>query len=376
MDKNKKKVLYTANVPTHILAFHVPYLRWFKEEGFEVHVAVNGWQEIPFADEVFDVPFGRKVSSMGNVKAYRQLKDLCEQHQYDIVHCHTPIAAAITRLASNKSRKKGTRVLYTSHGFNFFKDASLKRWFTFLPAEWLLSFMTDGIITINREDYQYLQKFNFQSNGKYKIDGIGLDPERLKVKSKQSKKDLRDEFAFTDDQILVLYIAEFIERKNHRFIIKNILDLVSENPDLRFMFAGRGQLMEEMKDFADSQGVQDYVNFLGFRKDIGKFIEMSDIGISSSRYEGLGLGVAEMMYNGLPVVISNDRGHRELVKHGDNGFIFEQGDSEQFKRYLLDLSFGKKLRDEVGKKGELRMQDFIIDKSLAKMETIYREYIG
>ena len=359
---------------THILSFHLPYLKWFKDRGFEVHVAFYGDEPIPYADKIWNIPFGRTPFSISNIKAVRKLRALFREHHFDVVHCHTPIAGFVTRLVSARYRKRGTRVLYTAHGFHFFKGAPLKNWFVFLPVEWGLGLMTDGVITINREDFEYLHKYHFTS-GKYKIDGIGLDPERLQVNGSSDRAVLRSEEGFSEENFLVLYIAEFIDRKNHRFIIKNIPELIQKNPRLIFLFAGRGELQDEMEELVQVLKVEDHVKFLGFREDVGRFIKMADIGVSSSKHEGLGLGVAEMMYNELPVVVSNDRGHRELVTHAKNGFIFEQNDSDNFKKYVTELYNDGELRKKMGSAARKSMDNFLVDKSLQQMETVYNQYI-
>lgn len=369
-----KKVLYTANLASHLLVFHLPYLKWFKERDFEVHVAFYGDEEIPYADKVWNIPFGRTPFSNSNITALRRLRSLFREYHFDVVHCHTPIAGVVTRLAAAQYRKRGTRVLYTAHGFHFFKDAPLKNWLTYLPAEWGLSLVTDGIITINQEDFKYLHKYHF-ANGKHIINGIGLDPERLQMNGTDNRAKLRSENGFSQDDLLVLYIAEFIDRKNHRFIINNIPDLIQENPKLIFLFAGRGILQEAMEELVRTLKIDDYVKFLGFRTDIGKFLKMADIGISSSKHEGLGLGVAEMMFNELPVVVANDRGHRELVEQAKNGFIFEQNNSKQFRYYISKLCNDKILRKKIGAAAKKSMDKFVIDTPLRQMESIYNQYL-
>ncbi len=370
-----KKVLYTANVPNHILAFHLPYLRWLKEKGFEVHVGFNGEEEVPHADKIWNIPFVRDPYAVSNIHAYKKLKKILIEQKFNIVHCHTPIASAITRLASFKCRRNGTVVLYTVHGFVFSKDAPAKKWLLYLPLEWALSFITDGTITINNEDYNYLKKYNFATEGKFKINGIGIDPKRLKVDVLATKDDLRVHLGFNRKDLLVLYIAEFTSRKNHRFIINNIPALIRNNPDLTFVFAGRGTLQDEMKELVRTLQIEKNVKFLGFREDIGKFIKIADMGVSSSKSEGLGLGLAEMMFNNLPVVVANNRGHRALVDHTKSGFIFEQNNAERFRYYISKLCNDKPLRDKMGNTAKRSMNKFIIDKPLQQMKKIYNQYL-
>ena len=369
-----RKILYTASTEIHLTSFHLPYLRWFNEHGFEVHVAYNGINSIPFADKVWNISFGRSPLDLNNWRAYKKLKKIINEHKYELVHCHTPMASIVTRLSTIKSRNKGTKVLYTAHGFHFFKGGPIKNWLLFYPIEKFMSKFTDAIITINKEDFDLLYKKKFASTGKFKIFGIGLDPERLQIE-KYDKKQLKKELLFSDDDFILLYIAEFIERKNHKFIIESIPPLINKYKNIKVLFAGGGILKDKMEKLAENRNIKNNVDFLGFRKDIGKYISITDIGISSSKQEGLGLGIAEIMYNGIPVVVSQDRGHRELVVNSKNGFVFEQENNASFLEYVEKLYLNEELRNEMGSSAKKSIEKFLIDNSLKQMTTIYKKYI-
>lgn len=123
MDK-VKKVLFTATVDSHILHFHIPYLKMFKDMGYETHVATNGDEAIPYCDKKHKISFERSPFKLNNLKAIKQLKKVVEEEKFDIIHCHTPMGSVVTRLASKHARKAyGTRVIYTAHGFHFYKGA-------------------------------------------------------------------------------------------------------------------------------------------------------------------------------------------------------------------------------------------------------------
>ena len=156
----KKKVLFVATVvKTHMMQFHLPYLKMFQDMGWETAVASrNDYEDpadcvIPFCDTYYDIPFERMPWKPKNLTAYRMLKKIIDEGEYDIIHCHTPVGAMIARLAALSARKKGTKVIYTAHGFHFFKGAPLLNWLVFFPAEWLLAPVTDVLITINLEDH-------------------------------------------------------------------------------------------------------------------------------------------------------------------------------------------------------------------------------
>ena len=156
MSKESKRVLIIATVvKTHIMQFHIPTLKLFKDMGWETAVAARNDYEnpedcqIPYCDRFYDIPFERSPFMPQNVECYKKLKDVIDQGDYQIIHCHTPVGGVLGRLAARKARKKGTRVLYTAHGFHFYQGAPLKNWLMYYPVEKLCSFFADDIITVS-----------------------------------------------------------------------------------------------------------------------------------------------------------------------------------------------------------------------------------
>ena len=261
-----KSVLYVATVvKTHIMHFHIPYLKMFKELGWCTAVAArNDYEEasecnIPYCDEYYDVMFERSPLKWGNVKAYRKLKQIIDAGGYDIVHCHTPVAAILTRLAARTARKKGVKVYYTAHGFHFFKGAPLLNWLMYFPVEWLCSFMTDTLITINQEDYKTARKF-MHARRICRIDGIGFDMSRYTTPA-TDKAQKREELHFDSDETILITVGELIPRKNHSVLIRALGMLKQTDPGnrLKLLIVGSGEesMKKALADEALCCGVED-----------------------------------------------------------------------------------------------------------------------
>lgn len=373
-----KKVLFVANIHKHFLAFHVPYIQWFKDNGYEVHVAAGGERNIivPNADKTFYLSLERHPFKLANIKAYRELKRIMQEEDYCLVHCHTAMGAVVGRFAAKSLRAQGRlKVLYTAHGFHFFKGSPKKYWLMYYPMERYLSRYTDAIITINQEDYDMVKTHAFKNKDTYKIPGVGINTSRLIVTDDAVRMHLREKYHYSQDAFIMIYIAEYIERKNHRFIVEALPEIVKEVPNVKVLFAGRGALMEQMKALAKSLNVSAYIEFLGFRKDIGQLIALSNIGVSSSRQEGLPMNIAEEMYSGLPIIASKDRGHIELVDNGENGFIYKQDDSLEFIKYAIRMAHDENLRKQFGISARNKMQRFTLENALKEMVTIYKRYL-
>jgi len=333
-----KKALFVATVvKTHIMTFHIPYLKMLKEMGFETAVAARNDYEnpedcvIPYCDNYYDIPFERSPLKTANLKAYKALKRIIDEGDYDIIHCHTPVGAMLTRLAALRARKRGTKVIYTAHGFHFYKGAPLINWLLYFPVEWFLARFTDALITINKEDYSRAQKL--AAKKVYYVPGVGIDTKKYAVSDEvrqENRMVIRNEFGIPEDATVLLSVGELIPRKNHRVVIEAISQI--DNDNLYYIICGRGPLMESLKELAHSLDISNRVILTGFRNDIADFFSASDVFIFPSLQEGLPVAVMEAMASGLPVVCSNIRGNTDLAN--DPRYLFNPANTNDLKNAL------------------------------------------
>lgn len=358
-----KKVLFTATVDSHILQFHLPFLRLFKENGYEVHVATNGNEEIPYCDKKIKISFERSPLRINNLKAIKQLRKVINDEKYDIIHTHTPMGSVVTRIAAKKARKKyGTRVIYTAHGFHFFDGAPLKNWLLFYPVEKYLSKYTDTLITINQEDYNLAKnKFKKCKDVQY-VPGVGIDEAKFAFEmAKEDKKELRRSLGLSEDNFVMIYPAEISKRKRQIWLINTISSLLKENNNIHLLLPGKDSLNGECQRLVKKLNLDNQIHFLGYRKDIPKLLNISNIALSSASQEGLPVNIMEAMYTGLPVVASNCRGNRDLIENGKNGYLVDLNDSINFVNCIMKA---KELKIE-------KNSSFLINYILPKYEEIY-----
>ena len=322
-----KRVLITATVQSHICQFHKPLMKMLKENGYEVHVAArdnlaekNGLQ-MEYADKVFNIPFDRSPFSFKNIKAYRDLSKVLKKYSYDIIHTNTPMGGMVTRLAANKYRKKGTKVFYTAHGFHFYNGAPKKNWLIYYPIEKSMSRLTNKLITINSEDYK-LAKEKFHCDVYY-VHGVGANSEKFYPMSDEERKAIRKEFGYSESTKIILNVGELLPNKNQKTAILVMKELIKDYPDSKLLIAGNGPELDNLKQLTADNNLTDHVDFLGYTTEINKYMNICDCLIACSYREGLGLNVIEAMLCGKPVIASDNRGHKELVKVGCNGFIVE-----------------------------------------------------
>lgn len=330
-----RKVLFTATVDSHILQFHIPYLKMFKEQGYEVHVATNGDENIPYCDVKHKVPFERSPFKFNNMKAIKQLKKIINAEKFNIIHTHTPMGSVVTRIAAKKARKKyNTKIIYTAHGFHFFKGAPFLNWIMFYPVEKYLSKYTDCLITINKEDYN-LAKKKFKAKNVEYVPGIGVDENKFNFEmSREERKELRKNLGINEEDFVIIYVAELSKRKNQQMLIKAISLLQpSVLEKVKVLLPGKDSMNGKYQELAKNLNVDKNIQFLGYRTDIPKLMKISDLAVSTSRQEGLPVNLMEAMFCNLPIIATDCRGNRDLIQKES---IVEIDDENTLREKLLN----------------------------------------
>ncbi|GBD80638.1 hypothetical protein TEHD10_1701 [Tetragenococcus halophilus subsp. halophilus] len=345
----KKKVLIIATVDQHIRHFHLPLINKLNNAGYEVDVASNGNENFENVNQKYKIPFARNPLKLQNIDAYRKLKDIIKNNNYDFIHVNTPTGSAIGRLAAKSQRKKGTRVIYTAHGFHFYKGASLKNWCIFFPIEFWLSKLTDELILINEEDFKRANKF-FKTPNKYLINGVGVDSTIYQKIDEKEKTLQRKKLGFEKKDTILTYVAEISKRKNQNLLIDIMKQVVSTNDRVKFLLLGDGEYFEFIRKKVNDYNLQDNIFLLGYKTNVVDYLQISDIYISTSLQEGLPVNVIEAQFCELPCIVSNCRGNIDLVFNEKNGYVVDMNEKsiEVFTNKILNLTKNPTLRKDMG----------------------------
>jgi glycosyltransferase EpsD len=372
------RVLITVHLGRHFRIFgHYDY-KVLLDLGHEVHIAANFNDEIDNFEDPrvvkHQIGFVRNPFSPGNIKAYRQLKELLSSIHFDLIHRQSPSGGAITRLAARKSRKNGAKVMYTAHGFHFYKGAPKKNWLIYYNIERLLGHITDCIITINDEDYNLAHKMFPGKDIRY-IHGVGIDLDKFRPQDAETKEKNREKYNYSKDDFILIYVGELSYRKHQDLLIYAINILKDKIQNVKLLLVGQDKLMEEYKTLVNKLGLQEYVEFLGYRKDVANLLMMADVAVSSSRQEGLPLNILEAMATGLPVVATDCRGNRDLVANEENGYIIPLNDYESFAEAIIKIYQSNDLRERFCNKSTELVKKYSLNNVRSEMEEIYSNYL-
>ncbi|MCZ8532010.1 glycosyltransferase family 4 protein [Psychrobacillus psychrodurans] len=371
------KIIFVASVFRHFTTFHIPYMKYLQSMGYEVYAAASndelGKNELlKIGFTCIDIPFSRSPFSKDNLEAYRNLKSLFKNESFNLVHVHTPVAALLTRIAFRFS--SSGKMIYTAHGFHFYKGAPLLNWLIYYPLERLAAHWTDHIITINEEDYKRALTMGFSENSVHYVHGVGVEPIENRS-SEENKRILKLKLGISGDAVIISYIAEINENKNHIFLLQNWKRIKEQIPNASLLLIGNGELRVEIEKYVQEHGLKD-IHILGFRNDVTELLGISDIVSLLSHREGLPKSIMEAMAARIPCIVSDTRGLRDLITGDESGFVIPHGNDKLLVDSFVTLLNNEKLRNKMGATAYRKVEPYRLENVLEEYVELYNDVLG
>lgn len=379
MLNDKPKALILASVASMIDQFNMQNIQLLLDHGYQVDVACNCKEGNTISDErvqslierladkgvpVIHVPIPRKITDVkGITNSITQVKKMCDENQYNILHCHSPIGSVVARVAARDARKRGTKVIYTAHGFHFYKGAPKQNWILFYPVEKICSKWTDVLITINKEDYTFAKKHMDAGRVEY-IPGVGVDTKKFQLEN-FDRVSKRQELGIKEDDFLIFSVGELNQNKNQEVVVRAIAKL--NNPRIHYFIAGKGDKADYLQELATQLNVN--LHLLGYRTDIVELLNTADLYAFPSYREGLSVALMEAMSAGLPCVASKIRGNTDLIEDGKGGYLVEPDDVNVFAMKIKTFVLNR--YTEMNSFNRERIKQFDISNVLDKLGQIY-----
>uniref|UniRef100_UPI004055F160 glycosyltransferase n=1 Tax=Acetatifactor sp. TaxID=1872090 RepID=UPI004055F160 len=375
-----KTVLMLATTAAMIEQFNKNNILILEEMGYEVHVAGNFLVGNPISDKRleefklwieehhgkwFHIPATRKPTDLkNNIAAYKNVLQLIREYHYDFIHCHTPIGSVIGRLAAHKTH---TRIIYTAHGFHFFKGAPLINWIFYYPVERFLSRWTDMLILINKEDYNRAKK-SFHAKRTECIPGVGVDVEKI-FQVKVDREEKRRSIGVPEDAFLIISVGEVNKNKNHAVIVRAIAQLKQDN--IHYVICGQGGEKDNLIQLSKELGIQERVHLLGFRNDVIELLKSSDLFAFPSKREGLGLAAIEAMAVGLPLITSGIHGIKDYSIDTVTGYKILDDSPVSYAEAIMKIAFEEKKGNKYARINRELSQKYDINTTGKIMKELY-----
>lgn len=374
-----KKMLYILNVANRVNSFSYTSMIAAQSSGFEYHIAGNwGYKsdderradEEKYGIHIHQIDFIRTPYHPGNIKAYKQLARIVEKERFDVIHCNTPIGGIVGRLLGKQF--KTPTVIYQAHGFHFYKGAPLINWMLYYPVEKWLAHYTDVLITINSEDFKLAKtKMKLRKGGKvYYVPGVGIDLSQYEL-PEDTREKKRKELGLKKTDVALISAGELNSNKNNKVIIEALGNL--QNRNLHYYLCGVGPCEEELKELAQSKGITEQVHFLGYRTDIKELFQGADVFVMPSFREGLSRSIMEAMASGLPCIVSDIRGNRDLIRTNENGVLCPANNIEELAFNIEMLTENHARREQMAHNNKVYVKEYSSKTVTDKLVEIYRE---
>lgn len=373
------RILFVTTIPGTLRAFLLPFAQHFRAKGWQVDAMAQGISNcakcLQNFDRVWEVEWSRNPLDPQNlIIAPQQIRKAIAQQDYDIVHVHTPVAAFVTRYALNNLRQQGRpKIIYTAHGFHFYRGGKLLKNLSFLALEKLAGRWTDYLVVINREDEEAAKRYGLVPTERVcYTPGIGVDIDYYSPDTVPEAEvvQVRQQLGLALDAPLFLSVAEFIPRKRHQDILKAFAQL--GRSDVQLAFAGTGPLMQQMQQLASGLNIQNQVHFLGLRQDVAILIRASVATLLASQQEGLPRSVMESLCLEIPVIGTEIRGIRDLLEE-DCGLLVKLGDVEGLAHAMARILDRPEEAKMMGKRGRERMKGYEVRQIIKLYDRLYAQ---
>ena len=346
-----KKILILATTGGFLNQFEMGNVRILEQLGYEIHYASNTYDQHYIFDQKKILDRGIQIHHVdiarspymfqNNWNAFWQLVEIVKKYHIQVIHCHTPVGGVLGRLVGRYCRREKLRVIYTAHGFHFFKGAPLINNSIYYVVEKFLARWTDRLVLINQEDYESALKFRMKKGGKvYRIPGVGLDMKAFTPLSKEEREEKRKALGLKKEDFFLVSVGELNENKNQEVVLKALLRLRKKNKNLeniRYGICGDGFFWDRIREDVRKWKLQGTVTMYGYCTHVREILGCADAMAFPSKREGLGMAALEALAVGIPVIASDNRGTREYMRSGENGIVCQWNDVEGFAGAIEQL---------------------------------------
>lgn len=295
-----------------------------------------------------------------------RLRSLVIDRDIDLIHAHSPVAAAAARVLVGHRR---VRHIYTEHNV-WERYRPVTRW-----ADALTFGRNDHVFAVSKDVRRSIES-SWLGRRCPAVETLvhGIDPDFASVWA--SSDEVRSEFGIEPDAPLVVTVANFKPFKGHEHLLRAAALVRKGNPEARFLLAGVGATEPQMKRLASDLGLDGSVVFSGFRDDAPRLMAAADLFVLPSEHEGLPIALLEAMALGRASLVTAVGGMPEVVRDGRDAFVVPPADPQALAEGIVTLLDDDELRRRIGEAARIRATDFDIRTAINRMEEVYEELLS
>ncbi len=327
-------------------------------------------QNIADLNLIFVNQLTRNIHLVNDLIAFIKIYQAIKKVKYDIVHTNSSKPGVLGRIAAKLA---GVPVIvHTIHGFPF-HDFMSPVWRNFLILiERFLSSISDKLITVSTLNLEKALRLRLAERCKFHNIYSGIDFAKFDIKIDPEQK--KRELGIPKTEKIVGMVGRLSEQKAPLDLVKAMPEVLRFNDSVRFVMVGDGELREKTITLAKKLRVDSKLMILGFREDVPELLQIFDVFVLSSLWEGLARTLIEAMYVGLAVVATNVEGIPELVKDETTGILVPPKDIAALSKGIIAFLSDEKKAQKLGATARQQITDlFRADRMVHTLETVYKQ---
>ena len=329
----------------------------------------------------------REIKPWRDFLTLMKLYQLIKRGNYDIVHTHSAKAGILGRLAAKLAGVKV--IVHTIHGLPFHEYQN--RWLNsfYILCEKLTGLFTNKLISVAEVMTEKALTVKIAPSKKFVTIYSGMELDKFLEPEVDKRKQVwagpgveaakkRRELGIAEDAPVVGKVARLFHLKGHKYLLEAAAQAVKVYPDVKFLLVGDGILRQSLEKQAEALGIRENVIFAGLvdKEEIPGLLSVMDIIVHTSLREGLARVLPQALASGKPVISFDIDGAREVVRHGETGYLVPARDSMKLADAIIELLRDKEKARRMGEAGKRLVEpNFRAEVMVAKIAQVYEEFL-
>lgn len=379
----RPRVAHVATIDLTLWYMLRPQLTALAEEGYEVSAISAPGERVADleADGVRHIPWRtatRGWNLAADARAFIEIVRILRRERFDIVHTHNPKPGVLGRIAGFLARTPV--VVNTQHGFYATPEDPRPRKAAVLAAEWLAARFSDAEMFQSEEDLRWAAKLGIVKAPKALLLGNGINLEQMNpdTVSDETIAKRRAELGIPDDAIVVGAVGRLVAEKGYRELFEAAARVRASHPNVVFLVVG-GMDPEKWDSISRDEldRAAEHVVFAGHRDDVRDLLAVMDVFVLASWREGLPRSAIEAAAMGLPLILTNIRGCREVVRDGIEGMLVPPRNTARLAEAIESIVADGLLRGRFGEAARARaLERFDERRVVETVKKTYRSLLG
>lgn len=345
----KKRIMYITQANGGVakyLEMLFKYMDGSKYEQILVYPTEYNEEKYKFNNIVDSIEFVnmcREINVVKDIKSIIQINKLIKKYNPDLIYVQSSKGGALGRIANIITRKP---IIYNAHGWAFNMEITSLKKSLYKTIEAILSKVTDCIVAISEQEKKSALLNKICKEEKIKVIFNGIDVEAYD-KSGIANCDFREKYNIPKNSVVFGMVGRISKQKAPDIFIKAAAKIKERIPNAFFIIVGDGEDRESIDELICKLGLKDSVLITGWVDNIYEYINIFDVAMLLSRWEGFGLAIAEYMISNKPIIATNVDAIPNLIDHNIDGLLIQQDSVDECIEAVNKLVNDQALREKI-----------------------------